>query len=210
MKNSTKAVFTTGEVARLCGVTHRTVVNWINRGTIDSYKLPGSRGDNRVTLSALLEFMQANKLPIPESLNTPADTEVNSGKTSSKSPLAKDIDRRKVLVVDDEPAMAKAIARTLQLAGYLTIVAHDGFEAGSLFATHSPDLITLDLQMPRIDGLTVLKKIKSSSQARVVVISAAKKEMLDDAMQYGADAVLPKPFENTELVTLIKSILEPN
>lgn len=192
MKNSSK-VYTTGEVAELCGVTHRTVVNWIQRGEIESYKLPGRRGDNRITESSVIRFMQVNGLPIPDDLTTDPKSE----------PQRAGID---VLVVDDEVPMAKAISRLFKSKGYRTACAHDGFEAGTLFAQHSPRLVTLDLQMPRMDGLSVLPRIKAKG-TKVIVVSAAESSLLEQAKTLGADMIVSKPFDNDELLRIASDFL---
>jgi excisionase family DNA binding protein len=60
-------ILTTGDLARLCGVNYRTVLNWIKRGYLPTYKLPG-RGDNRITVQEALRFMREHDLPIPDEL----------------------------------------------------------------------------------------------------------------------------------------------
>lgn len=184
-------VYTTGEVAKLTGVNFRTVIRWIERGELKGYKLPG-RGDHRVQHSALLEFMESNGIPLPESFHIPV---------------------KKALIVDDDLAMANAIARVFKRLGWEVQVAQDGFEAGMLLASFQPRVMTLDLKMPYMDGFNVLalSREKFNQQAlHIVVISAQGKTELDKALSLGADAVLQKPFENDVLKQIIQKIQPSN
>ncbi|NVK38953.1 MAG: response regulator [Gammaproteobacteria bacterium] len=191
MRALMEPVYTTGEVAKLTGVNFRTVIRWIERGELKGYKLPG-RGDHRVQHSALLEFMESNGIPLPESFHIPV---------------------KKALIVDDDLAMANAIARVFKRLGWEVQVAQDGFEAGMLLASFQPRVMTLDLKMPYMDGFNVLalSREKFNQQAlHIVVISAQGKTELDKALSLGADAVLQKPFENDVLKQIIQKIQPSN
>ena len=176
--------YTTGEVAKFTGVNFRTVIRWIERGELKGYKLPG-RGDHRVQHSSLLEFMQANDIPLPPEW------------TISKS---------KALIVDDDVAMASAIARVFKRLGWEVREAHDGFEAGMLLAEFKPEIMTLDLKMPYMDGFKVLsltrEKYKMGS-LKIIVISAQHINELEKALSLGANYILEKPFENDSLKKMI-------
>ncbi len=180
-------VLTTGEAARHCGVTFRTVIRWIERGRLKAYKLPG-RGDHRIRADDFVIFLRENSMPVPD--------EFGSG-------------NRMILVVEDQPEMAAAIRRVLTRANYEVAVARDGFEAGTLLARHRPSLVTLDLKMPGVDGLQVLTYIREHSEhadTSVLVISAETTEGLERALIAGANDVLQKPFENTELLEKIEQL----
>lgn len=177
----TEKVFSTGDVAKYVGVNFRTVIRWIERGELDGYKLPG-RGDHRVTLSSLLAFMNKHQMPIPEEL----------------LPIQK-----KVLVVEDDEPMAKAIARVFKRNGWQVEFAHDGFEAGMALASFNPSLMTLDLKMPYMNGFKVLQLTREKlalKNLKILVISAQPDGDLQMALESGADGVLAKPFENDELL----------
>lgn len=177
-------VLTTGEAARLCGVHFRTVLRWIQRGLLHAYKLPG-RGDHRVAASELRRFMRENGIP-------EHDTQLP----------------RRVLIADDEPAMARAIARVLKAAGYETLIAANGFEAGSLLYTFKPGVITLDLHMPNIDGIEVLRFLKKAylpAPLKIVAISADD-DGLQAAQTLGAHALVRKPFDNAALLAAVESL----
>jgi two-component system response regulator VicR len=179
--DSTKRNLTTGDIAELCGVNFRTVIRWIQRGHLKAFQLPG-RGDNRVQVADFLAFLRENNMPIPEELQRSS---------------------RKVLIVEDDDRMAKAIQRTLGRAGFETEIAADGFKAGTLVASFSPAVMTLDLKMPGLGGLEVLKTVRQDPELttlKVLVVSAMPREELDGALAAGADDVLEKPFANKDLV----------
>lgn len=184
MKPTITDVYTTGEAAEICGVNFRTVLRWIDRGLLQAYKLPG-RGDRRVTREDLFRFMQENNIP----------------DHSAPPPLP-----RRILIADDEPAMAHAIERVLRRADFETAIAHSGFEAGALLPTYQPGVMTLDLRMPGLDGLDVLRflrRAKLPMPTRTLVISADTEERLQEALALGAHGVLRKPFSNEELLAAI-------
>jgi len=170
--------------AEYCSVTVRTIINWIKRGELNAHQLPGTRGDNRIAKLDLVEFMERNQLPIPRAL-------AGAGL------------QQKALIVDDDAAMARSIARQLRSLKYETVLAHNGFEAGIAYVSERPSLITLDLQMPRADGFEVLHGLRDRDNCRVVVISGMGPDALDKALDLGADAVLPKPFDEDELLLAI-------
>ncbi len=176
-----KKTLTTGDIAKYCGVNFRTVIRWIERGHLKAHQLPG-RGDNRVEVSDFMAFLRSHDMPIPEEF----------------------LDRsRRVLIVDDDPAMSAAIQRTLKRAGFETRVASDGFRAGTLLGTFLPGVMTLDLRMPGIPGLDVLKFVRLAERLkdiRILVVSAMPRKELDEALAAGADDVMEKPFRNPELL----------
>ena len=116
----------------------------------------------------------------------------------------------RVLVIDDEVSFRKAIRRVLFSAGYQLDFAADGFQAGVKIMSGKPDLVTLDLSMPGLDGFEVLKFIREQPElaaVRILVISGLEQSELDRAKQLGANAVLAKPFENEQLLQLVQQLL---
>lgn len=178
---------TTGQVAKACDVSQRTVINWINKGILKAYTLPG-RGDRRVLPCDLEDFMREQGIRI--GLQSKTDRE-----------------NQKILIVDDDPLMLKALSRSIRSKGYKVISAADGFEAGLQLEREHPELVILDLQMPRIDGFQVLKTIQQFASTRTIVISGANFTLLEKARKQGADAVLPKPFDEHQLHTKIAELL---
>ncbi len=180
---------TTGDIAKMCDVNLRTVIRWIERGDLKGFKLPG-RGNNRVQLEDFLQFLHQHGMPIPPEL---------SGE-----------DNFRILIIDDEAAVARSIGRVLRSAGYETAIANDGFQGGSLLMKQQPALVTLDLRMPGISGYDVLKFIRTTPETaatKVIVISALDHSSLQRALDEGADAVLSKPFDNQQLTELVKELL---
>jgi len=197
-----KRALTTGEIAKYCSVNFRTVIRWIEKGYLSAYKLPG-RGDNRVTVEEFLRFLESNNMPVPESLLS--ETTVANTKAEELVDAS-----RKVLVVEDEANMAKAIQRALIRSGYVVELAASGVEAGIKLANFQPDLVTLDLNMPGMSGLEVLQYMNSNeaySAVKVLLVSAAGKAELIRGMSSGADAVLEKPFQNEELLSAVNELL---
>lgn len=186
-KTFPKRNLTTGDIAKLCGVNFRTVIRWIQRGHLKAFQLPG-RGDNRVQINDFLGFLRDNNMPIPDELQPTS---------------------RRVLIVEDDDKMAKLMERSLKRAGFDTAIAADGFAAGSMANSFQPVVITLDIKMPGLGGIDVLKGIRSNSAlatAKVLVVSAMPQEQLDEARAAGADDVLAKPFKGPELVDRINQL----
>ena len=106
----------------------------------------------------------------------------------------------KVLIVEDEQSISNFISMVLNANGYDTIIVGSGEEALTMIASHCPDLIVLDLGLPDMDGMEVLKSVRKWSNLPVVVVSARNHEHDKvDALDYGADDYLVKPFALEEL-----------
>jgi two-component system response regulator ResD len=117
---------------------------------------------------------------------------------------------RSVLVVDDEPTIAEVVARYLQRAGYETATAGDGLEAVRLASERRPDLIVLDLMLPGLDGLEVLRRVRTGATAgTAVILLTAKGEEHDRVvgLRTGADDYMVKPFSPAELVARVDAVL---
>ncbi|MEO1593239.1 MAG: response regulator [Cyanobacteria bacterium J06632_22] len=116
-----------------------------------------------------------------------------------------------ILVVEDSIAQREMIIDLLQGSGLEVEVANDGVEALEFIQGHPPDLIVLDIVMPRMNGYEVCRRIKSdpSTQDVPVVLCSSKGEEFDRywGMKQGADAYIAKPFQPTELVGTVKQLL---
>ena len=115
---------------------------------------------------------------------------------------------RHVLVVEDESPIRAMLAELLQHAGYAVIEAGDGREALHRLREQRPDLIILDLMLPRLDGWTFLRQRQDDpalTTIPVLVISAAPQQRLLEAKELGADAFLSKPFDLGVLNALVRS-----
>ena len=114
----------------------------------------------------------------------------------------------KILVVDDEKLLVKGIKFNLEQDGYAVVTAFDGEEAIRLAHDESIDLILLDLMLPKVDGFTVCRTIRSFSNVPIIMVTA-KSEDIDKilGLEYGADDYITKPFNIREVTARIKAIL---
>jgi DNA-binding response OmpR family regulator len=115
-----------------------------------------------------------------------------------------------ILVVDDEPTIAEIVSRYLERAGYHTRTASDGHEALALAAQRRPDLVVLDLMLPGIDGLEVMRRLHEGPGERTaVVLLTARGEESDriSGLRLGADDYVVKPFSPAELVARVDAVL---
>jgi two-component system, OmpR family, response regulator ResD len=118
--------------------------------------------------------------------------------------------RGSVLVVDDEPTIAEVVARYLERAGYRARIAADGVQALESATSDRPDLVVLDLMLPRIDGLEVMRRLREQGPDRIaVILLTAKGEESDRVigLRLGADDYVVKPFSPAELVARVDAVL---
>ncbi len=114
----------------------------------------------------------------------------------------------RILLVDDEPAIQRAVGPLLRARGYDVAIAGTGADALRLFAERTPDLIVLDLGLPDLEGTEVCRRIRASSQAPIVVLSARGAEADKvNALDLGADDYVTKPFGPEELLARIRVAL---
>ncbi len=118
--------------------------------------------------------------------------------------------RRTVLVVDDEPTISEVVSRYLERAGYAARTAADGLEAIRLVEESSPDLVVLDVMLPQVDGIRVLRHLRQARDSSVPVILLTAKGEQDDkltGLNAGADDYVVKPFSPRELVARVDAVL---
>ena len=116
--------------------------------------------------------------------------------------------RDRILVVEDEQRICNFICSVLNANEYDSMVAHTGAEAEEMIASHCPDLIILDLGLPDMDGIDVLKRLREWSSLPVVVVSARSHEADKvNALDMGADDYITKPFGTEELLARIRTAL---
>src|SRR5260370_34361857 len=116
---------------------------------------------------------------------------------------------RKILVVDDDPWIEKMLEFVASDAGQVAVVCKDGFDAIEKFAEVMPDLVLLDVVLPKLDGLKVCEHIKKSPIGRltpVLVFSGIYRDSTE-ALKFGADAFLAKPFTPQQIGQQIKQML---
>ena len=118
-------------------------------------------------------------------------------------------DKKKILIVGDEKPIVEILTYNLQKEGYETIEAYDGEQAITLALTKKPDLILLDIMLPKVDGLTVCKRIRHTLSNVPILILSAKDEEIDKilGLELGADDYITKPFSVRELMARVKANL---
>ncbi len=113
-----------------------------------------------------------------------------------------------VLVVDDEPAILRAVSAGLSARGYAVVTASTGQEALATAATKAPDVIVLDLGLPDLDGIEVCRRLRRWTETPVIVLSAdASDRRKVEALDEGADDYVTKPFSTPELLARIRVAL---
>ncbi len=117
------------------------------------------------------------------------------------------MDKFSILLVDDEERIINFLKAKFKLSGYDVLVATNGAEALEQFKTHQPDLVVLDLVMPKMDGFEVLKELRSFSSVPVIILSAKRADVDKiKGLHLGADDYLPKPFNPDELLARIEAV----
>ena len=175
---------TPNEVAELLMVSPVTVRQWAQKGKLDAMTTPG--GHRRFSLEAIEKFAANNNISLNQSRK----------------------DGVHILIVDDDVSLANFLQELLiQRNSSLHIkVVHDGFSAGRMMETFSPDIVLLDLMMPQMDGFEVCHMIKQSDQKDVRVIAMSgfcSQENQQRILNEGAECCLKKPFSATVLLTAL-------
>lgn len=176
-------VFTTGEVAKLCSVTIRTVINWFETGRLKGYKIPGSTA-RRIPRESLVEFMRAHDMPLGD--------------------LEPQQRRRRVLVVDDEPAIVDLVQRFLVDLDLFDIeTATNGYQAGTRTMTFRPDLLLIDYNLGDVTGVDVARTVRDEPALEGMKILCMSgfltEETAADLIGEGIDDFIPKPLDLIEL-----------
>ena len=118
------------------------------------------------------------------------------------------MDEKKVLVVDDDVNICELLRLYLEKDGYKVRSANDGEQAVAQFSQFSPDLILLDIMLPKMDGWQVCREIRKTSSVPIIMITA-KGEVFDKVLglELGADDYISKPFDTKEVIARVKAVL---
>ena len=114
----------------------------------------------------------------------------------------------KILIVDDDENICELLRLYLEKDGFETIVANDGEQAVDYASKYSPDLILLDIMLPKLDGWQVCREIRKTSETPIIMLTA-KGETFDKilGLELGADDYVSKPFDTKEVIARIKAVL---
>lgn len=118
---------------------------------------------------------------------------------------------KSVLIVDDEPNIVVSLEFLLEQAGYQVRIAHDGQQAWEAIERQPPDLVLLDVMLPRLSGFDVCQKIREHpdlQRVRVVMLTAKGREVeVSKGLALGADAYISKPFSTQDLLAQVRTLL---
>lgn len=173
--------FTTSEIAKYCAVTNDGVLKWIKSGKLRAFSTPG--GHYRVSAEDFRAFLDKFEMPIDESFFRGSQR------------------NRSVLVVDDEPNIREIVRRLLKEMDEDMHVeeACDGYEAGIKVGSLQPDLVIMDVMMPRVDGMSLCRSIRENPKTATVKVLAItafpEQDNVKKMYDAGADLCLIKPLQ---------------
>lgn len=182
---------TTGEVARYCHVTVNGVKKWITDGKLNAFQLPG--GHYRVAKRDFLEFLIKYNIPIEDDFF--GDLQWH------------------ILVVDDDEAVVKLVKGLLERSdpSYIIETAIDGYDALMKVGEFKPDLLILDMWMPRVDGFEVVRRLRENPQTQHIKLITITGEMQDDFIErvnaLDVDDRMFKPMDTEKLVASVRNLL---
>jgi DNA-binding response OmpR family regulator len=115
----------------------------------------------------------------------------------------------RILVVEDDPTLQRGLVRALTAAGHRPVAAGDGLHADTLLATENFDLLVLDLGLPKLDGITVIERLRRRRQTLPVLVLSARDQTTDRirGLDSGADDYMTKPFELSEFEARVRALL---
>lgn len=121
----------------------------------------------------------------------------------------RDTDQTRILIVEDEPAMVAGLRDNFEYEGYDVVTAGDGVEGLERALADDPDLVVLDVMMPRMSGLDLCKELKAKRPAMPIIMLTARGQEIDKVvgLELGADDYVTKPFSIRELVARVKAVL---
>jgi len=185
--------FTTFQISKICKVTHRTVLSWINQGKIKAFKTPG--GHSRVREKDLRSFLIEYEIPLPDDMKK---------KTTN------------ILVVDDEKEILFLIQKNLTEDAVMkdkieVATCENGLDAMMEIGKNPPEIIILDICLPNLNGYEVCQRIRSNPDLKNVYIIAISGQNIEGTsekiLSAGANIFLAKPFEMSDLRTMIQKVL---
>jgi len=139
-------------------------------------------------------------------MNEPANGDRASSNTAAPVAFDKKV---RILIVEDEPAMVQGLRDNFEYEGYEVLSAGDGVEGLDLALNQTPDLVVLDVMMPKMSGLDVCKQLKAKKPAIPIIMLTARGQEIDKVvgLELGADDYVTKPFSIRELMARVKAVL---
>lgn len=182
--------YTTGEVAEMSHVTINAVKKWISAGKLAAFRTPG--GHFRIKKEDFRVFVNKYKFHIKDEILP---------------------EKKKILVIDDDPQIVEYLTAVFasDKSGYEVQTASDGYEALIKIGNFMPDIIILDIRMPRVDGYEVIKRLRSNDATKGIKILAATAYGNEDGtriVESGADKCLNKPLNTDEVRSSVKALLK--
>ncbi len=186
-----KNVYTTGEVAKYCNVTIRTVIKWFESGTLEGFKIPNSR-DRRIPHEKLVEFMKTNGFPL-DTLDT------------SK--------KKKILIADDEEGILYVLRKFLEEIGLFEVeTASSGYDAGVKTVSFKPHVLILDHLLGDTTSREVSQSLRSNPEfdgMKIIVMSGyLTDDEVDEMLCNGVQEFIRKPFDLKEVREKVYKLLE--
>jgi excisionase family DNA binding protein len=185
-----KAVYTTGEAAKICKVSQQTIIRCFDSGQLKGFRVPGSRF-RRIPRHELFQFMKENGIPTDA---------LDSGK-------------RKLLIVDDDESLVELMSEVFARDGRFDIrTTNNGFDAGMLVKEFRPDMVVLDVMLPDINGKEVCQRVRSDKaldNVKIICISGMiEQDRVADLRAAGANDFMQKPFDIERLLERVCELLE--
>lgn len=181
--------FTTGDIAKMCDVTANGVIKWIKAGKLKAFKTPG--GQRRVREEDFRDFIDRFNYPI-------------------NPKYFKDNRQRRILIVDDDRDQVRLLKSYLTRENQFDVLsAHNGYEGCIKAGSYRPDLILLDIMMPKIDGYEVLRQIQSAPETQntqVIVLTALTADVVSPRLPQNMP-LMTKPVDFQRLLATIEMLI---
>ncbi|MBW2643199.1 MAG: response regulator [Deltaproteobacteria bacterium] len=182
-------ILTIPQAATYCSVTRMTMWRWVKAGEIKVSVTAG--GHHRILKEDLKAFLREKGMGLIADKHFPPN---------------------RILIVDDDPLVLQSLTILFSKNGYETETASDGFETGVKITQFNPDIMILDLVMPRMDGFEVCRFLKNNpeiSHIKVLILTGYNTiENKEEAIRAGADAFMAKPVSNKALIQKTKDLLK--
>lgn len=186
-----KEVYTTGDVAKICNVTIRTVIKWFESGALKGFKIPNSR-DRRIPHDNLVAFMKANDIPL------------NLLETSN---------RKRILIADDEDGILHVLKKFLDDIGIFDVeTARSGYEAGVKTVSFKPHVLILDHLLGDTTSREVTRALRDNPDLeglKILVMSGyLSEDEVDEMLRDGVEDFVRKPFDLKDVKQRVFKLLD--